>query len=159
MEIEINDKKPFKQTFLSKNAIYIVLNGGWFEILAGKEINNWQHKYELWLNVEFNYKNEAVPKNEIDILINTGNNLIFVECKSGIINAADINKMKVVRELYGGITAKSLLFTRNYPTSRIIEKCKEFDIEIFSLNGLLNTSNKYSDVVKKLDLIQNTIYS
>ncbi len=159
MVIDLKDKKPYNQSITNKNAVYLVLNGGWFEILAAKEISKWQDIHELWLNVEFSYKNEATPKNEIDILINTGNNLIFVECKSGIINATDINKMKVVRELYGGITAKSLLFCRNYPASRILEKCKEFDIEIFALNGPLNSKNNYSDVQKHLNLLQNAIYS
>ena len=98
----------------------------------------------------------SLPENwrEIDILINTGKKLIFVECKSGLVKQEDINKMKIVKQTYGGVIAKSILVCRELPSQSIIEKCKELDIELFysfALNKELNPLNKLSKVINDVE--------
>ncbi len=44
----------------------------------------------------------------MDIIINTERKLIFIECKSGLVKQEDINKMRIVKQTYGGIISKSI---------------------------------------------------
>lgn len=118
----------------SKNAIYIALNAGWFEIKVALIVSKWAQAFETKMNVELNYKVNSEVKNEVDILVNTGHQLLFLECKSGLVQAADVNKMKAVRNTYGGLAAKSILICRNYPPQRTIEKCADLGIDVFAFN-------------------------
>jgi hypothetical protein len=77
-------------------------------------------------------KNSTLTKNEIDIVLNTGQNFIFIECKSGNVKQEDINKMRAVKRLYGGVGSKSILICRYIPRPDLIEKCNDLGIEIFS---------------------------
>jgi hypothetical protein len=87
--------------------------------------------------------NVELDKNEVDILVNDNGNLIFIECKSGIVSSQNINSIKVRQETYGGTIAKSILVLRNdlpkdernIDNSRIIEeKCNDLGIEIKRYN-------------------------
>lgn len=118
--------------FISKNVKDLFLNAAWWEILIAEEISKWNKAKELLIKFELPFKSESsVMKNEIDILINLGKKLIFVECKSGSIKQEDINKMKVIKETYGGHISKSILVSRFPPTKTIMEKCKELNVEVF----------------------------
>ena len=91
-------------------------------------------------------------KNEIDILISTGKRLIFVECKSGNVRQEDINKMKVIKQTYGGVISKSILVSRFLPSATILEKCKELDIDVFYTHAFLNKqTNPLSKLISKLN--------
>lgn len=118
--------------FNAKNIIDLFFNAAWWELLVAEEISKWDKAKELLVKCELPFKtNTKIPKNEIDILVNTGKKLIFVECKSGNVLQEDINKMRVVKQTYGGIISKSILVSRFMPNSTILEKCKELDIEVF----------------------------
>ena len=93
-------------------------------------------------------------KNEIDIVLNTGNKLIFVECKSGNIKQEDINKMKVIKQTYGGIISKSLLVSRFMPSQSIMEKCKELDIEVYYMYAFQRMVNSLKNIHKTLDKLE-----
>lgn len=137
------------------NVISIFFNAGWWELVVAEAIKSWNNKKEVYTNVIFPFKNKnSQSKNEIDILINTGRKLIFIECKSGNILSADINKMKAVRETYGGRIARSLLVSKFKPKDLIIEKCKDMDIDVFYC--FENPFKKVNDISKiriKLDEI------
>lgn len=127
----------------------------WWELLIANEIAKSIKFKELFLGFELNFKSDKnTTKNEIDILINTGKKLIFIECKSGIVKQEDINKMKIVKQTYGGAIAKSILVCRELPNSSIIEKCKELDVELFysfALNKEVNSLYKLSKVINELE--------
>jgi hypothetical protein len=110
----------------------LFFNSAWWELIIAKEISNWIKLKELYINCILPFKTDiSSAKNEIDILINTGKKLIFVECKSGDVRQDDINKMKIIKQTYGGLISKSLLVSRFLPSTTIVEKCKELDIDIF----------------------------
>ena len=93
-------------------------------------------------------------KNEIDVLINIGHKLIFIECKSGKVKHDDINKMRVVKDVYGGIISKSILVCLEMPSATIMEKCKELNIEVFYLflgKNKLNDLNKLSGILDSFE--------
>jgi hypothetical protein len=125
----------------------LFFNSGWWELIIAKEISKWSKLRELYINCVLPFKTDnSSAKNEIDILINTGKKLIFVECKSGEVRQDDINKMKVIKQTYGGLISKSLLVSRFLPSPTIIEKCKELDIDIFYnfayQNKIVNTIDR-----------------
>jgi len=136
-----------------KNVHSLFFNAGWWELLVAQSVNKWKQKVDLYTNVILPYKNEdSQSKNEIDVLVNTGKRLVFIECKSGNILASDINKIKAVRETYGGRIARSLLVSKYKPKSHIIEKCQELDIDIFyCYEGYKNKVTELDEICRKLD--------
>ncbi|MGN7863509.1 Card1-like endonuclease domain-containing protein [Chryseobacterium sp. 22458] len=153
--LEVNDCSSLLLEVTGNNIKDLFFKAGWWELVTAAAVKDWSLQKEIVMNVVFPFKGDtSESKNEIDILINTGRKLIFVECKSGIINQADLNKMKAVREIYGGRIAKSLLVCKFKPTDRILEKCSELDIEIFYYyDKTTRGTNSLSSIHKKLDEI------
>ena len=128
----------------------------WWELLIVNEIAKTMKFKELFLGFELNFKSDKnTTKNEIDILINTGKKLIFIECKSGLVKQEDINKMKIVKQTYGGVIAKSILVCRELPNPSIIEKCKELDIELFYSIAFNKEVNPINKLIKLINEIEN----
>ncbi|WP_185290439.1 Card1-like endonuclease domain-containing protein [Chryseobacterium lactis] len=151
--MEVNTASDTLLEVSSNNIHSLFFNAGWWELLVAQVVNGWKQKIDIYTNVILPYKNEdAQSKNEIDVLVNTGKRLVFIECKSGNILASDINKMKAVRETYGGRIARSLLVSKYKPTDRIIEKCKELDIDIFyCYENSRKKSNDIGQLINTLD--------
>jgi len=137
----------------SKKAFDIAFNGSWWELVIADQIKNWNKIYELRLNVELYSKtvNQNV-KNEIDIVLNTGRNLIFIECKSGNVTQDDINKIRAVKRLYGGIASRSILVCKYKPRPDIIEKCNDLGIAIFFERNLQYLNNKLENLIMSMEL-------
>ncbi|WP_130734038.1 Card1-like endonuclease domain-containing protein [Flavobacterium sp. J27] len=157
---------PLNLKIKSNNKIILDLNSSiindlffkaaWWELLIANEIAKSIKFKELFLGFELNFKSDKnTTKNEIDILINTGKKLIFIECKSGLVKQEDINKMKVVKQTYGGAIAKSILVSRELPIPSIIEKCKELNIELFYSNVLNKEVNPINKLIKLISEIEN----
>ena len=153
INIESNNKNILK---LNSNIVQdIMFKAVWWELIIAQEIAKSIKFKELFLGFELNFKSDKnTTKNEIDILINTGKKLIFIECKSGLVKQEDINKMKIVKQTYGGVIAKSILVCRELPNPSIIEKCKELDIELFysiAFNKEVNPINKLIKLINELE--------
>lgn len=130
--ISINEKHKQGLMFTSKGIRSIFFNSGWWELVVASEISKRTQGKELLLNVELPFKSDKnLLKNEIDILLNYNSKLIFIECKSGRVYADDINKIKVIQEIYGGLISKSILVCLEAPGTNILEKCEELGIEVF----------------------------
>lgn len=136
----------------SKHITKLFFNAVWWELLVAKEIANWTELKEMLVNCILPFKTDKlIRKNEIDVLINTGRRLIFVECKSGNVKHEDINKMRVVKQTYGGLISKSVLVSRFLPSATILEKCKELDIDVFYTHVFRKPVNSLSKVISKLN--------
>lgn len=137
----------------SRKAFEIAFNGSWWELVIADLIKKWNKVYELRLNVELYSKtvNQNV-KNEIDIVVNTGRNLIFIECKSGNVKQDDINKIRAVKRLYGGIASRSILVCKYKPRPDIIEKCSDLGIAIFYDRNLQNLTSKMERLIMSMEL-------
>lgn len=143
-------------TTSSNHISKLFFNTAWWELIVASEISKWPKIKELLINCELPFKTDkTVTKNEIDILVNNGKKLFFIECKSGNVKQEDINKMKIIKQTYGGVISKSFLVSRFLPSSTIIEKCKELDIKVFSCyafsNKLINPLTKIHTVLDKLN--------
>ena len=139
----------------SPNSRTLFFNAGWWELIVAKTVSQWAKAKELLIQCELPFKTDQnTTKNEIDILVNIEGKLIFVECKSGNIKQEDVNKMRIIKDTYGGVISKSLLVCRFMPSTTIIEKCKELNIEVFfSFVGKnqINPLNKLIDTLNKLE--------
>ena len=113
---------------------WLIFNAGWFELLTAIKFSKKYDENQIFMNVKFPVlKDVELDKNEVDILINDGGKLIFVECKSGDVKSDDINSIRVRKETYGGLISENILVTR-YALSKniLLEKCKELEIEVSS---------------------------
>jgi hypothetical protein len=147
-KIEIIRKGKSILSINSPLSRYMLFNTGWWEFVVAESIANWSKIKDLRLHCELPFRNDkSNMKNEIDILLNLGRQMIFIECKSGQVKQEDINKMKVIKDTYGGIISKSILVSRFMVTPGIYEKCKELGIEVF----YTMLGNKEVNSLKKLE--------
>lgn len=122
------------EVIINKKALQICFSGLWWELIIAKTAHNWKDKKEMLLSVEMLANiDHRIAKNEIDIILNTGKTMIFIECKSGNVRQEDVNKMRAVKRLYGGISSKSILVCFKLPRKAILEKCNDLGIEIFAI--------------------------
>lgn len=140
-------------SFSCNHVIDLFFNAGWWELIVAEQVAKWAKIKEVLLKCELPFKSDKkTPKNEIDILLNTGKKLIFIECKSGQIKQEDINKMKIIRQTYGGVISKSILVSRIPASPNIVEKCKELDIELFvNLDFKGREINPLNRLMQRLD--------
>lgn len=153
--VEILNNNKLVVSFKNNNIKELFFNAGWWELIVASEVAKWVKAKEVMVHCELPFKSDnKTLKNEIDILLNTGNKLIFVECKSGNIKQEDINKMKVIKQTYGGIISKSLLVSRFMPSMSIMEKCKELDIEVYYVYDSQRMINPLKNIIGILDKIE-----
>lgn len=132
----------------------ILTTGLWWEIIVAESISSWRFAYETYMSfIIKSNSNSKLDKNEIDILINTGQKLLFIECKSGRVNQSDINKMRAIGKFYGGISSKSILISFFKPIPQLIEKCQDFGIELFYFEEKRGKHINLKSISKKLDLM------
>lgn len=120
--------------FQSPHAFDMVVSSGWFEYEVAKCLDSWPEAKDIWLNSVFPYRNNT-PKNEIDIIVNVGYKLLFVECKTKIFDKTDIDKFRSAVKNYGGLSSKAMFISLESMDAQTIEKCETNGIEYFSLDG------------------------
>jgi hypothetical protein len=107
----------------SPHAYDLVTSSGWFEYEVATVLRKWPQCKEVWLNVIFPYNNKN-PKNEIDIIVNVGYKLLFVECKTQIYgDRMDVDKFASAVKNYGGLGAKAIFITQQNMDRQTIERC------------------------------------
>lgn len=144
-------------TFTSEHVKHIVLNTGWFELYVAQFIAQIYDAKDIWMNCVFkNVKN--LPKNEIDIIVNTGSKLIFVECKTQIYNTTDVDKFRSAVRNYGGLGSKPLFVTNSLMKPEGLEKCNDHRITTFYLNNpaYASTEDKVKALAKVFDEMNKT---
>lgn len=138
----------------SPHAVSIAFNSGWFEYKVARMLSHWRYAKEIRLNCKFpDKKSHSVkfPKNEIDIIVNTGTKLLFVECKTKIKSSIDIDKFRTAVKNYGGLGSKALFVTDIAMDDLQKEKCRESDIIMFSLQDKTFGLNKEQELFKLLE--------
>lgn len=92
----------------------LFFKGRWWETLVAHKVRTWSqrdpNRPEVWQSVLFQTENNSSrTKNEVDVLLNNQQKLIFIECKSGNVTQNDIYKVDAVRETYGGDISLAVL--------------------------------------------------
>lgn len=142
----------------SENIRNLFFYAAWWELIVAKEISNWPKAKELLVQCELPFKGDSkILKSEIDVLVNLGRKLIFIECKSGIVKQEDINKMKIIKDTYGGVVSKSILVSRFLPAKNILEKCRELNIGVFYLYEDDNLVHPLSEILDALNTFEKKL--
>lgn len=128
----------------------IVLNTGWFELYVARMIQSAYPEYQIWMNCEFKNRNNRA-KNEVDIIVNTGNKLIFVECKTQVYESTAVDKFRSVVHNFGGLGSKHLFVTYSQMKAEAKEKCDDYGIATFFFENKLFETNK--DIIVALKLV------
>lgn len=130
----INNKSEKLNDMLTSPHIFnLFFHTGWFEYEVASLLSTWQYAKEIRMNVKFSYNAERNPKNEIDLIVNTGNRLLFVECKTQISDITDIDKFRTAVKNYGGMACKALFVTEAPMKKTAAEKCEDSGILSFSI--------------------------
>ena len=133
VRIYLQEKKRNKEIVLkSPHAIDLAFNSGWFEYKVARLLSHWKKAKNIYMNCRFPFKSN-VDKNEVDIIVNAGNKLLFVECKTQINKTTDIDKFNSVVRAYGGTASKALFVTDAIMTDVAKKKCEEYGMMTFSL--------------------------
>ena len=101
------------------------------------------------------FRMQRNDKNEIDVLVNTGNALLFVECKSGSFTQDNIYKLNSVFKTYGSYKSKGVIvsYRHNVIKPDLLEKAKEERV------SLLVPNRSMADLFVKLDKVVNSLKS
>ena len=134
------DGRLVEKTLSSPHVFNLLLNTGWFEAEVARHLSCWKHGHEVRMNVKFPYV-VGNPKNEIDVIVNTGNRLMFVECKTQIHTLTDLDKFSKAVRNYGGTGCHALFVTYGPMTSEAAEKCRDNGIIPFSFKDTLDASH------------------
>jgi len=138
------------------NAVYLYFKGSWWETLVANQVRLWSEEKtnapEIWQNVIFGMGGENPrAKNEVDVLVNNKQKLIFIECKSGIITQNDVYKIDGVRETYGGDISRAVLASY-YPVETYLqEKCDDLQINLFAPSYLAERIDHLDKMPEWLD--------
>lgn len=119
------------------NASTLYFKGRWWETLVANKVRTWSQQQnnppEVWQSVLFQTEgNNPKTKNEIDVLLNDEQKLIFIECKSGQVTQNDIYKIDAVRETYGGDISLAVLVSYYPVDDNLREKCRDLQISLFA---------------------------
>lgn len=138
INVTIQDARniPHRIRLKSPHCFEMFFHTGWFEYEVALKLAKWEYAKEIWMNVKFPYESQRNPKNEIDIIVNTGDRLLFVECKTQIANITDIDKFRTAVKNYGGMACKSLFVTYYAMKETAKEKCKDSDVIPFSIKDV-----------------------
>lgn len=138
----------------------LLFEGRWWEILTAQAIWKWASgKYEIWHDVKFQPQSidphhPNNDKNEVDLLFDIGNTIVFVECKSGNITQDNIYKMDFIRKTYGSDKSRSVLVSFYPVRKELLEKAKEAKIDVIYGS---KTHPALNQITKKLNNILNSI--
>ncbi len=136
----LEDKKGrVEERSLSSPDIYSLLfKTGWFELEVAQFLSEWEHAREVWINCELTNLESGTETtiNEIDIIVNTGEKLLFVECKTQVYDGTDIDKFGNAVKNYGGLASKRIFITDAIMKPIAQEKCSQAKIPFFSMSEM-----------------------
>ena len=150
-------KETIKTDISSPNVMNLMLNTGWFELEVAQFLSKWKFAKEIWLNCEFTTTQSITQdtKNEIDIIINTGEKLLFVECKTQVYQITDVDKFNNAVRTYGGLAAKRLFITDEIMKKEAAEKCSNYEMLFYSLKELKKSEEKVNNFFETLTAEMN----
>ncbi len=139
------------------HAWHILLNTGWFEVYVASLLAQFYPPEDIRLNCVFKTKSDAL-KNEVDIIVNQGKKLIFVECKTQVYNTTDVDKFASVVRTYGGLGSKALFVTNTMMRDDAQEKCNDKGIATYyTARKDVNTPEERTALMKQmLDTLINS---
>ncbi|MDH6533672.1 hypothetical protein M2101_000313 [Parabacteroides sp. PM5-20] len=142
--------------------VSLYFKGSWWETLVANQVRIWSEEKtnapEIWQNVIFQMGGDnPQAKNEVDVLVNNKQKLIFIECKSGQVTQNDIYKIDGVRETYGGDISRAVLASYYPLDSYLQEKCKDLQINLFAPANVSERINHLHKMPAWLDTLADEL--
>lgn len=133
-----------EETITAPHIADLVFKSGWFEAEVARHLALWKHSREVRMNVMFPYE-AGSTKNEIDVIVNTGSRIVFVECKTSILNVTDLDKFSKAVRNYGGTGCHALFVCSSKMRPEALEKCRDNGIIPFSFKDTIDAANDKTD--------------
>lgn len=149
MSINIAIKE--KVVVSSPHAWHLGTNTGWFEYYVANILSKIFPPDQIFMNCHFKGSNNT-DLNEVDIIVNTGKKLLFVECKTQIRDSNDVDKFASVVRNYGALSSKALFVTYWKMLENGLDKCKTNGITPYPMTKGNDTQN-----VRNLNILLNQI--
>lgn len=127
-----------------EHALQMLVNTAWFEYEVAEKLSQIYGAENIYTNCRF-FSKKQKDKNEVDIIVNTGQKLLFVECKTQIFKPTDIDKFHSVVQNYGGNGSKALFITMHQMSDIQQEKCDDNQIATYCM---YNKDNKQRSTVE-----------
>lgn len=145
-------------TLKSPKVRTLLLNTGWFEYEVATLLKRWQPQSQIILNCKLKRKANMTGNilNEIDIIVQTDTKLLFVECKTQVSEATDVDKFNNAVRNYGGLGAKRVFFTLAKMQGMAKEKCEQAKIPFFCVEEM-KTEKDVKNVFEILNSYMGTL--
>lgn len=128
------NEKRYEFELSSPHIIDMVFNSGWFEYKTAMLFAMIPNVKDIRMNCIFKAKDKS-DKNEVDLILDLGNKLVFVECKTKIHEKVAIDKFHSVLKNYAGMGTKGIFVTECPMDEAAKEKCANNDIIPFSFGN------------------------
>lgn len=144
----------------SPNGCHLYFEGRWWETLVAEKVHLWSDTKgdppQAWQSVQFQLEKGSCEKtkNEVDVLLNDEQKLIFIECKSGQVTQNDIYKIDAVRETYGGDISLAVLASYYPVDADLREKCKDLQISVFAPSAFSDRIDHIEVLPQWLDTLE-----
>jgi hypothetical protein len=142
-----------QETYMIGSLIFdILFHTAWFELVVIDVIKQWARAKQIYWHTVFPSTTTNTLKNEIDVIIDTGAKLFFIECKTKVHDVTDLDKFRNVVKNFGGLSAKHILVTYVKPDLKVLEKCSDNKIQVFWFEDMkTNQKNPPSKLIELLD--------
>lgn len=137
--ISLNDTEYYEVS--GQFAVDMLLNTAWFEFEIAKMMAELYSAENVYTNCRFSSSN-GEDKNEVDVIVNTGQKLLFIECKTQVTRITDIDKFASVVKTYGGTGSKALFVTLAPMKNTCLEKCKDNRISAINIETPITRNGK-----------------
>ena len=124
----------------SEHLFEILFNAGWFELKTALEFKRIPNVKDIWMNCKFT-DSDGNAKNEIDVIVDLGTRLLFVECKTMVYDVTDIDKFRSALRNFSGTSSTGIFVTYEKPNENTqeryqhaMEKCIDNDIQTFNFS-------------------------
>ena len=143
--LSLSTKRGLKEEEICCPHIHkVMFNTGWFELEVAKLLGEWVQPQQVAMNCELrSSKSEDSPTlNEIDIIVKVRGKLLFVECKTQVKDARDVDKFNNAIRSYGGLSAKGIFFTDAVMKAQAKVKCNNAGILTFSMQEIMKAGGE-----------------
>lgn len=153
--IQKDAENLIEKELISPNILKIIFRTAWFELKVADILSKWDKAKHVYMNCKFPLNNQSDGrlkkiKNEIDIIVDTGDKALFVECKTHTENSTDIDKFKNAVEKYGGKGSKAIFITLDNIEDNVRETIKESDLMSYSFKESGDLSELYDMLNRKI---------
>lgn len=149
--MSINIAIKGKVEISSPHAWHLTTTAGWFEYYVANILSKIFPPDQIFMNCHFKGSNNN-DLNEVDIIVNTGKKLLFVECKTQIKDSNDVDKFASVVRNYGALGSKALFITYWRMLPNGVEKCKNNRISGYNMHKRNESSH-----IENLKILLNQI--